>query len=90
MTCTKLRSYRRNGVREYVVWLVEDRAFRWYELQDGQFVAQTADADSMLNSKVFPGLRLAVASLLSGDMATVLAELQEALKTDIHKSLQRR
>ncbi|MGD1861053.1 MAG: Uma2 family endonuclease [Leptolyngbyaceae cyanobacterium] len=81
----KLHSYRRNGVKEYLVWLVEDRAFRWYELQDGQFVEQTADANGRLTSKVFPGLWLAVAALLSGDMATVLAELQEGLQTEAHQ-----
>jgi len=81
----KLNSYRRNGVQEYLVWLVEDREFRWYELQEGQFVEQSSNVNEMFESKVFPGLRLAVAALLAGDMATVLAELQKGIDTDAHR-----
>ena len=36
------------------------------------------------SSRVFPGLRLAVAALLQGDLATVLVELQKGLQTPEH------
>jgi Uma2 family endonuclease len=81
----KLNSYRRNGVREYLVWLVEDREFRWYDLQEGQFVQQAADGNGILASKVFPGLRLAVTALLQGDMVAVLTELQQGIGTEAHQ-----
>lgn len=81
----KLNSYRRNGVREYLVWLVEDREFRWYDLQEGQFAQQAADGNGILASKVFPGLRLAVTALLQGDMVAVLTELQQGIGTEAHQ-----
>ena len=39
----------------------------------------TPDADNIIESQVFPGLRLAVGALLEGDLATVLFELQNGL-----------
>ena len=40
-----------------------------------------ADAEGTIYSRAFPGLRLAVPALLSGDLAHVLAELQKGLAT---------
>ena len=80
----KLRVYRRNGVREYVVWRVHDRQLDWFVLEDDEYRRQQPDAAGILHSTVFPGLRLAVEALLSGDVATVLAELQRGLDTDEH------
>jgi Uma2 family endonuclease len=81
----KLNAYRRNGVQEYLVWLVEDREFRWYTLQEGQFLEQSSHASEMFESKVFPGLRLAATALLAGDMAMVLAELKKGIDTEAHQ-----
>ena len=33
----KLRAYRRNGVREYVVWPTQERRIDWFELVDGDY-----------------------------------------------------
>ena len=35
----KLRVYRRNGVREYVVWRVHDRQLDWFALEDDEYPA---------------------------------------------------
>ena len=80
----KLRAYRRNGVQEYVVWRAPDRRIDWFALEDGEYRPLTADADGILESRVFPGLRLAVGALLSGDTAAVLAELQNGVRTARH------
>jgi Uma2 family endonuclease len=32
----KLHAYRRNGVQEYLVWRVEDRAVEWFALRGGR------------------------------------------------------
>ncbi len=80
----KLCAYRRNGVREYVVWRVPDRQIDWFVLQDGEYRPLVADRDGMLESRVFPGLRLAVDALLRGDVARVLAELQSGIRTPRH------
>ena len=55
----KLRAYRWNGVKEYLVWLTQEREFRWYVLREGEYVQQQPDA-GILSSHVFPGLRLGV------------------------------
>src|SRR5215210_5275678 len=34
----KMEAYRRNGVREYIVWRVLDRAIDWFRLRDGVYV----------------------------------------------------
>ena len=40
--------------------------------------------EELIESQVFPGLRLAVNALIEGDLATVLSELQQGLGTDEH------
>lgn len=80
----KLRVYRRNGVREYVVWRVHDRQIDWFVLADDEYQRLEADAAGVVHSTVFPGLRLAVEALLGGHVANVLAELQRGLDTDEH------
>jgi Uma2 family endonuclease len=81
----KLRAYRRNGVREYLVWLTQERAFRWYGLVEGEYVLQQPDDQGILRSQGFPGLQLAVEALLAGDMQRVLAVLQEGIGSEAHR-----
>jgi Uma2 family endonuclease len=71
----KLRAYRRNGVREYVVWRVLDKAIDWFRLHAGAYVRVEPDDRGVVESTVFPGLRLHVPKLVAGDTAGVLAEL---------------
>ena len=82
----KLRVYRRNQVQEYLVWLVEDHQFRWYILQQEEYVQQVPDSAGNLKSQIFPGLQLAVKALLAGDMQQVLAILQQGIETEGHQS----
>ncbi|EGJ30509.1 hypothetical protein LYNGBM3L_50630 [Moorena producens 3L] len=81
----KLRAYRRNGVREYLVWLVQEQQFRWYELDAGEYLQQQPDQLGVLSSNVFPGLQLAVEPLLAGEMQRVLAVLQEGIQSEAHQ-----
>ncbi len=73
----KLNAYRRNGVKEYVVWRVLDRAVDWFVLKDGRF-EELAPVDGVFESQVFPGLRLNVTALIDGNLKAVLAELEQA------------
>jgi len=75
----KLRAYRRNGVREYIVWLTQEQALRWYRLEEGEYRPQEPDAEGLIKSGVFPGLWLAVEALLAGQMAIVLQVLQQGI-----------
>ncbi len=69
----KKNAYRRNGVQEYIVWRVLDEAIDWFALKDGQYVELIPDPDGVIESVVFPGLRLDVPAMLAGDLAKVLA-----------------
>ncbi len=69
----KKEAYRRAGVREYVVWRVNDGMVDWFRLRGDEYVWVEPDADGVIESAVFPGLRLAVPKLLTGDVAGVLA-----------------
>lgn len=71
----KLESYRRAGVPEYIVWSIFENAIRWLVLRDGQYVPLESDERGVIESEVFPGLRLNVPAMLTGDRAAVLAEL---------------
>ena len=75
----KKRAYRRNGVREYLVWQTSERRFDWFVLEDGDYISQNPDASGVIRSSVYPGLWLAVGALLAGDMSQVLATLQAGL-----------
>ena len=71
----KRRAYCRNGVREYLVWLVTEARLEWFCLEDDDYRPQLPDAQGVLHSRVFPGLCLPVTALLAGDTAKVLAAL---------------
>jgi Uma2 family endonuclease len=73
---TKLEVYRRNGVAEYVVWRVLDGAIDWFRLRGGQYERVEPDERGVIESEIFPGLRLNVQKMLTGDIAGVLAELE--------------
>jgi Uma2 family endonuclease len=80
----KKRAYRRNGIREYIVWQVFEQRLDWFYLQEGEYVPLPVDEDGVIRSQVFPGLWLAVDDLLAGNMGRVLAVLQEGLGSPEH------
>ena len=80
----KLRVYQRNGVQEYIVWQVYDRRVDWFHLTEGEYAPLMPDESGVVRSQVFPGLHLAIPSLLDGDLAQVLAVLQQGLATAEH------
>lgn len=83
----KLRVYRRNGVREYIVWRVLEREIDWFVLRAGQYERLPLDAAGLYRSEVFPGLWLDPAALLRGDLATVLAVVQRGCSSAEHAAL---
>lgn len=86
----KLEVYRRNGVREYLVWRVYDRALDWFVLRQEKYVPLKEDEAGFLESEIFPGLRLAVADLLADEMEAVLATLRQGMATEAHTAFVRR
>lgn len=72
----KFNVYRRNGVREYVVYRTYDGEIDWFVLRDGQYERVAPDAAGVIRSHVFPGLWLNVPALIGGRLAEVHATLQ--------------
>ena len=89
----KLNAYRRNGVKEYIVWQMYENLLHWFILKEGRYIPLEADETGIIRSEVFPGLWLAVDALREGNLASVLTILQQGLQTDEHQkfveSLQR-
>jgi Uma2 family endonuclease len=81
---TKLRVYRRNRVREYLVWRVLDRAIDWFVLRQGQYDRLPIGPDGIHRSEVFPGLWLDPAALVASDLARVLDVLQRGIAGPEH------
>ena len=81
---SKLTAYRRNGVREYVVWKVLQRQIEWYVNRENGFELLVPAADGVLRSEVFPGLWLDPAALVRGDVNALFALVQEGLNSPEH------
>jgi Uma2 family endonuclease len=82
----KKKAYRRNGVREYIVWQMFENRLDWFVLQDDNYVVLPPDTDGIIRSPQFPGLWLAVEALLAGNMVQVLAVLQQGLASPEHEA----
>jgi Uma2 family endonuclease len=80
----KREAYRRNGVRAYVVWRVQDHEIDWFILRGDDYEALTADAAGVFRSEVLPGLWLNAPALLGSDLAAMLRTLQEGLASPDH------
>ena len=72
----KKEAYRLAGVREYIVWRALDGQIDWFRLHDGEYVRVEPGLNGVIESAVFPGLRLNVPAMLAGDRAAVLAALR--------------
>jgi len=81
----KLKVYRRNGVKEYLVWRVLDSEFDWFRLNAGEYIKVEPDSNGIIYSQVFPGLWLDKAALLAGNLAKVLEVLQQGLASQSHQ-----
>jgi len=80
----KKKVYQRHGVREYIVWRVEDKVLAWFILRDGKYVAHQPDADGIFKSEVFPGLWLDAKALIARDSASLLQAAQLGIGSPEH------
>ncbi|MEH2112462.1 Uma2 family endonuclease [Nostoc sp.] len=80
----KKQAYRRNSVKEYIVWQVLDQKLTWFSLEQGEYLELIPDNEGVLQSRVFPGLWLAATELLAGNMQGVLKVLQAGLQSAEH------
>ena len=79
----KKRVYRRNGVKEYIVWQVMSDRLDWFFLEDGEYISLVPDESGVIRSRIFPGLWLQVPAILASDMSTVITTLQTGLASNI-------
>jgi Uma2 family endonuclease len=82
----KFDLYEAAKIPEYVAILLHEREIRWHILVDNVYQRMPPDADKIWRSCVFPGLWLDGAALLAGDMARVLAKLDEGLRSPEHQA----
>jgi Putative restriction endonuclease len=80
----KLKAYQRNGVKEYVVWRVEDQAIDWFVLRGNVFVP--LPATGVYQSTVFPGLWLDSNAMIAGDLTKVFRVLEHGRCQPEHAS----
>ncbi|MDJ0736724.1 MAG: Uma2 family endonuclease [Nostocaceae cyanobacterium] len=76
----KLKVYRRNQVQEYLIWRVDDQELDWFRLREGKYIQLEPNDEGIISSEVFPGLWLDKQALLTGDLAKVLAVLQQGME----------
>jgi len=86
----KLEVYQEAGVQEYLAVLMHEREVRWHRLARRRFKVVPAPADGIYRSAVFPGLWLDAAALLAGDLARVLAVLQQGISSPEHDAFVKR
>ncbi len=86
----KLDLYRRNGVREYIVWRVDDGEIDWFVLRDGRYDPLPRTSAGWYESEVMPGLRLDPAALVGESMAAVMQLVQQGLASAEHAAFVQR
>jgi len=80
----KLHVYRRNGVREYLIWRVLEKAFDWFVLDASGYVPLAPAESGILQSPLFPGLWLDPGTLLRSRRSKYLAALYQGLASPEH------
>ena len=83
----KFEMYRRNYVREYLVWRVLDREVDWFALRPSGYEQLPQTPAGIYASEVFPGLWLDADALVRGDLAAVHRVLQQGLASPEHAAL---
>lgn len=80
----KRRVYARSGVQEYIVAQAFEQRLDWFVLREGVYETLSPDDAGLLRSERFPGLWLKAQALWDGDLAALLAALQQGLGAPEH------
>jgi hypothetical protein len=86
----KLEAYRRNGIREYLVWRVLDEEIDWFILRNGRYEQLTPDDEGILRSETLPGLWLDGVALQAAELARFHAVMHEGLASEAHAEFVRK
>lgn len=82
----KMQVYRRNHVKEYLVWQVYDERIDWFYLDEGRYQALPATEEGILRSRTFPGLHVHAQALLQDNLAAAVETVQVGLQSPEHAS----
>lgn len=85
----KLNAYRRNGVREYLVWRVVDKTVDWFVLEQDEYRSLSLD-EGFLKSTIFPGLWLDPQALIERDFSRLCAALDRGMATDAYQAFRQK
>jgi Uma2 family endonuclease len=85
----KLNAYRRNGVKEYLVWRTEDEAVDWLVLRDSVYQPLTVE-EGVLKSPTFAGLWLDPDALLKGNLPGLFAAVDRGVGGAAHQAFVQR
>jgi Uma2 family endonuclease len=80
----KLNVYRRNQVREYLVWRTDDREVDWFAWREGTYEKLPEGAQGIIQSEQFPGLWLNRPALIEGDLPKLFKTIDEGAATPEH------
>lgn len=80
----KFTAFRRNCVREFVIWWTFERQLDWFCLDGGSYVLNHPNSNRVLHSRVFPGLSLNLTAWLGQDAPALLKTLHAGLKSPEH------
>jgi Uma2 family endonuclease len=80
----KYEAFEADGVPEYLVWRTDVGAIEWFVLKRKKYMPLKPHPDGTLRSETFPGLWLDPAALLAGDLAKVLAVVQQGIASPEH------
>jgi Uma2 family endonuclease len=86
----KLRAYEKNGIQEYLVWRVEDRAIDWFMLRGGKYRRLPVSKDHIYRSRVFPGLWLDAQAMIAGELRRVIEVLEQGIRSPQHAAFVKR
>jgi Uma2 family endonuclease len=81
----KLQAYRRNGVREYIIWQTQSQKIDWLIFSEGQYYSLSSDS-GIYKSPTFPGLWLDSDALLQNNLGKVLGTLQQGMASPEHEA----
>jgi hypothetical protein len=73
-----------------VVWRVGDDAIDWFVLRGDRYEPLLGGPDRIYRSEVFPGLWLDSDALIAGDLARVMAVVQQGAGSPEHAAFVRR
>lgn len=82
----KKLAYGRCGVQEYIVWQVFEEKIDWFRWQNQGYVSLVPNQEGIIDSEVFPGLRLDIQGMLEGNLQQVLTVLQAGLNSSRHQA----